>query len=497
MFDWVGNWALTTPNKTALKEAETGRTLSYSEWNNQANTVVHYFSSIGLKKGDRIAILAENCLEYFILFSVCQKMGTILVPLNYRLTSAEINYLLNNASPDLLIVEDKFSQLAAATEYYSKLKHCISLTVFTAYCTPSETDLSKVQYPEAVSMDDSLFIIYTSGTTGHPKGALYTHKMLFWNSINTTLRMDNTSESRSLVCMPLFHTGGWNVIGTPFIHRGAFICVQKTFDPALTLQLMQDEKISIFMAVPTMLKILADQPDFANADLSSVEYFMVGGEALPIPLIELWDKKGIPIRQGFGMTEAGPSLTSLHQNDAIRKIGSIGTPNFYVQIKIVDENGMEVGVNETGEMLVKGDMVLPGYWNNPEASKEAFTDGWFHTGDILLKDEEGFLYVKDRKKNMFISGGENVYPAEIEKYIYTHSQIAEVAVVAMKDERWGEVGHAYVVLKENTPLTAAEIIEYCKKGLAKFKIPKAITFLNELPKNAAGKIDKKLLTRNQ
>jgi len=267
----------------------------------------------------------------------------------------------------------------------------------------------------------------------------------------------------------------------------------KKFEPEKVLWLLEEQQATIFMAVPTMLKMMADEPAFGQVRLEKMRYFIVGGEAMPIPLIERWHEKGVPIRQGFGMTEAGPNLFSLHQRDAIRKKGSIGTPNFYVETRLVNEDGQEVPTGETGELQIRGPVVTPGYWQKPEATASSFANGWFCSGDLLKKDEEGYYFVMDRKKNMFISGGENVYPAEVEHFLRTHPCVMDVAVIGVPHPKWGEVGKAFVVLREGTMASTNEILEFCTGKLAKFKIPKHIEFINELPKNHTGKIDRKRL----
>jgi len=334
-----------------------------------------------------------------------------------------------------------------------------------------------------------IFILYTSGTTGRPKGALYTHGMLFWNSINTELSLALTSDSRTINCMPPFHTGGWNVLLTPLLHHGGYSCLVRKFDAAQVLELLQGERPSVFMAVPTMLKMIADQPGFVEADLSCLDYLIVGGEPMPLPLIEAWHAKGIAVRQGYGMTEVGPNLTSLHQQDAIRKKGSIGFPNFYVDTRIVDPQGQDLPPGQPGELWLRGPMVTPGYWGNPEATQKTKVGAWFRTGDQVLRDEEGYLFIVDRIKNMFISGGENVYPAEVERALVAHPGIEEAAVIGVPDPKWGEVGRAFVVCSD-TQLSAEDVQQHCQASLARFKVPKSVVFLAALPKNDTGKIDR-------
>jgi len=493
-YDWISKWAIYSPDKIAVSEYETGRTFTYKQLNNLSNYFAFYIKNkYNLRKGDRIGVIAENTIDYFVLFFTAQKTGVIIVPLNYRLTSREINYQINDSSPTLILIETKYEQLLKDIKDLSFPTSAISLDQISNEFEQKKDLEFQFTSLHDIQEDDPLFILYTSGTTGSPKGAVYSHKMLFWNAINTILRLDITTNDRAVVCTPMFHTGGWNVIPTPFFLHGAYIKVMKKFDPDIVVKLLEEEKSTMFMAVPTMILMMSQSEYFKDADLSSMKYFIIGGEPMPIPLIDIWHKKGVPIRQGYGLTEAGPSITSLHQDDAVRKMGSIGVPNFYLNIKIVDDTGKDVNEGESGELLLKGPSVTPGYWNNKEATLSNLIDGWFHTGDIVRKDDEGYLYVVDRKKNMYISGGENVYPAEIEKFIYTHPDIKEVAIIGVPDEKWGESGMAFVVLIDNSTLQEDEIIKYCKDKIAKYKIPKYVKIVTSIPKTETGKINKKEL----
>ena len=493
--DWSSKWALYSPDKIAFKAHETGETLTYKELDRIANRLAHRLTmQEQIKKGDRVAVLAENCLEYIALFCAAQKTGFILVPLNFRLSSPEINYLLRDSKPKLVIAETKFQHLLDQAPDYHKIRNHWTLESLEHLFDKAISTDDDASFPKMHLRDnDPVFILYTSGTTGFPKGALYTHKMLFWNSINTSISLIVNSESRTINVMPPFHTGGWNVLTTPFFHHGGYTCLLKKFEPSSVLSLLQSEQVTLFMGVPTMLKMIADEPAFAQADFSSLHYIIVGGEPMPVPLIEKWHEKGVLIRQGYGMTEVGPNLTSLHQTDAVRKRGSIGRPNFYVDIKIVDEQGQECKPNQPGELLLRGPMVTPGYWRNRQATQKALEGGWFHTGDMVRQDEEQYIYVVDRIKNMFISGGENIYPAEIERVIVTHPAVAEVSIVGIPDEKWGEAGYAFVVLHAAAQLTEAELLDFCAARLARFKIPKNISFMEALPKNDTGKINRMAL----
>ena len=502
--DWAAKWAIYRPDQIALREYETDRVLSYRELNLRGDRLAHYLTDhYGITKGDRIAILAENSLEQVILFVAAQKTGCILVPLNYRLAGPEIDYLLRNAEPRLLVYASEFSDTLAAAPARADLPHEWDIAELATYCASSTTPTPPFPAVEPAA-DDPIFILYTSGTTGFPKGALYTHGMLFWNSVNTALSLIVTTESRTINCMPLFHTGGWNVLLTPFLHHGGYTVLLKKFDAATVLDLLQSERTTIFMGVPTMLKMMAELPAFAEARFPELHYVIVGGEAMPIPLIERWHERGVAIRQGYGMTEVGPNLTSLHQRDAIRKKGSIGRPNFYVEAKIIDPTGREAAPGDAGELLLRGPLVTPGYWRQPAATEKAIRDGWFHTGDRVRQDEEGYLYVVDRIKNMFISGGENVYPAEVERVLLEHPAVAEALVIGVPDDRWGEVGRAFVVRvvdtdirrivgKEQAAVAEDELLAFCRERLAQFKVPRYVTFLAGLPKNATGKIDRQAL----
>ncbi|HMN48834.1 MAG TPA: long-chain fatty acid--CoA ligase [Ignavibacteriaceae bacterium] len=491
--DWLNKWAKYTPNRMFLREHQRNILWSYSDFNNRTCALAAYLiDQYKIKKGDRIAIYSKNKSEHVILFLACIKIGAMLVPLNFRLMPRELDILINDAEPKLFFYDEEFSSHIPKLSSLTKVSVVNPLTEISKFLLENNIKSNFVS-KDIFSENDPIMILYTAGTTGLSKGVIITHKMLFWNSINTGLRLDLHSSDHTQSFAPFFHTGGWNVLFTPFLHHGASHTLLTQFDADLILQLMEKEKATILFGVPTMLQMMADSPYFNKVDLSSVRYAIVGGAPMPIPLINIWHKKGVFIRQGFGLTEVGPNCFSLHQDDAIRKKGSIGFPNFYIDAKIMRDDKTECAVNEVGELWLKSPVVTPGYWQNEKATTESITDGWFHTGDLVKQDEEGYFYVVDRKKNMFISGGENVFPAEIESFLYTNEKIKEVAVIGVEDERWGEVGKAYIVLKDNCSANENEIIEFCKGNLAKYKIPKYIEFLEELPKSEAGKIDKKKL----
>ena len=483
--DWIGRWADYQPTKVALEEVETGYQVTYGELNKRANFLSDWLiSGLGVKKGERLMVLAEHCIEYVALFACSQKTGIIIVPVNYRLTASEIDYLVKDSVPVRFIVERKFEHLVR------ELSGDVPRIALEDLPKGERDHYEEVELTE----EDAVFILYTSGSTGFPKGAIYTHKMLLWNSLNTYQSLEITPGDHTINCMPPYHTGGWNVLLTPMLHRGASIGLMKKFDPDRVLQLIDEKGSNLFMGVPTMLKMMVESPHFEKCTLASIRYFIVGGEALSLNVINLWHNRGVRIRQGYGLTEVGPNITSLHQDHADRKIGSIGVPNFYVDYTILGDEGQPVAPGEVGEFCLRGPMVTPGYWRNPEATEKSIVRGYFHTGDLVREDEEGFLYVVDRKKCMFISGGENVYPAQVERVLRELPEVDEVAVVGVKDEKWGEVGKAYLSIKKGMTITEEQILRHCQSRLARFKVPKYIEWMSEIPKNGSGKIDRKKLS---
>lgn len=492
-FDWLAKWAEYTPGRMFLREYATGLEWNYADFNNRAEACANYLTKdLGLKKGDMAAIYSTNSASHILFFAACIKIGAVLVPLNFRLTPAEMQIQLQDCKPKVLFYSPDFAKETILLANKNKNMQIIGLEELAAFLTV-ELPANPVTGRVAVKEDDPVMILYTAGTTGDPKGVLITHKMLFWNAVNTGLRLDLNSNDHTQSFAPFFHTGGWNVLFTPFLLHGASHTILQKFDAATILDLMVKEKATILFGVPTMLQMIAEVPGFAESDLASLRYAIVGGAPMPIPLIHTWHKKGVYIRQGYGLTEVGPNCFSLHQDDAERKIGSIGQPNFYIQSKIVKEDGQEAGYNEEGELWLKSPVVTPGYLNKEKETRENITDGWFHTGDMVKKDAEGYFYVVDRKKNMYISGGENVYPAETEKLLYTYPGIREVSVIGVPDEKWGETGKIYAVMEAGKGCTPAELINFCKGKLAGYKIPKHAEIIAELPKTDAGKINKREL----
>ncbi|MCA1801693.1 MAG: long-chain fatty acid--CoA ligase [Rhodothermaceae bacterium] len=493
--DWIARWAHYSPAGIALTDDATGRNFTYQDLDILASRTAGYLQQqFGINPGDRVAVLSTNEPDYIPLFYALQRAGAIMVPLSFRLSSRELAFQLADSSPSLLISQMQFSEIVSGIPEDSKPPAHLNFDGENSLSSLMHNENLAASFtPTAPDMDTPCMILYTSGTTGRPKGALITHGMLFWNSVNTGLRLNLVQQDVTLTFAPFFHTGGWNVLTTPFHHRGARVILLRKFDPARILHLCESEGVSILFGVPTMMDMLSREPEFAGKDLQNIRYAIVGGEPMPLELIRTWHKKGVPIRQGYGLTEFGPNVFSLNEEDAERKIGSIGFPNFYIETRVANDDGTECGVDEPGELLLKGPACMSGYWNNDMATAETIRNGWLHTGDIVRRDAEGYFYVVGRKKDMFISGAENVYPAEIEHFLRTHPLIREVAVIGVPDSKWGEVGRAFIVAEPGEKLTSEDIRDFCEGNLARYKIPKHFTFLNELPKSDSGKILKRAL----
>lgn len=496
--DWLKRWSHYSPNAIALTDGDSSLQTTYSAFYKQACAGAGYLKkTFDIKPGDRVIHFSTNETASFVLFFALSRLGATLVPINYRLTPREITYVINDANPALIVYEDQYLETLNSIKADIQLdaKNWMPLKNESPNCFDAISKSYSDLFMGFLSTPKSSgLIIYTSGTTGFPKGAMISHEMLFWNSINTTMRLNISENDAAVIFLPLFHTGGWNVLSTPFFHRGAHVILIKKFDGDQILTLSEKHQTTLLFGVPTTMKMMSSSKKFSKIDLSSLRYAIVGGEPMPLEEIRTWQNKNIPIRQGYGLTEFGPNVFSLSEHDSVRKMGSIGFPNFYVDVKVVNDLGNTCGPKEVGELWLKGPMAMTGYWNNDKATSETFTDGWLKTGDLVYFDQEGYFYVVGRKKDMYKSGGENVYPVEIEKVLSEIPWVHEVAVVGVKDPQWGEVGHAYLAVKAGHSFNQDALVIHCQANLAKFKIPKFFTELKELPKGDSGKILKRLLT---
>jgi fatty-acyl-CoA synthase len=497
-YDWLARHAWRTPEKTAVIDLYSGRRHTFAVFDERARRLAsHLRDGCGVRQGERAAILAPNSTDYLEVQFACVKLGAVSLPLNWRLAVPELEFIVNDATPNVLIHDVEFAGQAKALKERCGLERLIDLNsqgADSGYERGLEAgDPGFVS--ESVYLHDIQTIMYTSGTTGHPKGAIITHGMTFFNTVNMGLPMLINHETVHLSILPLFHTGGLNCYANPVIHAGGTVAVLRTFDPGECLRLLGDKELAIthFFGVPANYQFMDQHPDFASTDLSGIKVAGVGGAPVPLATLETWAKRGVPLQQGFGMTETSPTVLIISSEMAIKKIGSTGLPALHTEVRLVDEQGGDVPKGQVGELWVRGPNITPGYWNRPEANETSFTDGWLHTGDAARQDEDGYYYIVDRWKDMYISGGENVYPAEVEAVIYELPQIAEAAVIGVPDERWGEVGCAVVATKPGQSIAPAEILGLCASKLARFKVPKTVRFVDALPRNATGKVLKREL----
>jgi len=486
-FDWIAHHADLSPASIALVDDGRDLTLTYADLEEQSRRLGAWLSANGVGAGDRVAFLAGNTTDAFEALFACAKLSAILVPLNWRLAVPELDFIVNDCRPQVLIYAGEFADAAAQLDTPVKLQLGDHYAGAKAASDPGTIG------PVTATHDDPWAILYTSGTTGHPKGAICTHGMFFWNAINIGHAVGLTSRSTNLNVLPTFHAGGLNLYTTPCLHLGARSVNLAEFDPDVVLRWLTSGEITHFFGVPAIYQFLAEHPGWGDADLTRVESWACGGAPMPVALLERYAARGVVIRQGMGLTETSPTVFLTDEAHAMTKVGSVGKPTLHTEIKVVDESGVEVGTDEVGELWVRGPNVTPGYWERPEANEESFTDGWLHTGDAARIDPDGYVYIVDRWKDMFISGGENVYPAEIEQVLFHHPNVRDVAVVGVPDERWGEVGVAVVVPRDPDGFDPGEIISYCNERLARYKVPKQVRTVDELPRNAAGKVLKREL----
>jgi fatty-acyl-CoA synthase len=505
--DYLGRREIYSSNKLAIIDASKNpaRRLTYREFNTRAKRLANWLRDVaGIRKGDRVAILARDGIEHLDCFYACGKLGAIHTALNWRAHWRELVGLIENTTPRVLIYSDDFkpnvSEIAGALRgtdadipHYLHVegegipgsKH-FETTLQSSPATPVTC--------ETLEAEDTACLLFTGGTTGSPKGAMISHRMICWNVLNTVIH-DLNHDDIYLNIYPLFHAGGLFAYMSSQVVFGNTSVLTRQFDPAQVLDLIEREKVTVFAGVPTMYQMMLQAPNFKTVDLSSLRFCTSGGAPLPVPVIEQYTReKGIRFKQGFGMTEYGPGLFALAPEDAIRKAGSIGRPNFFIDVRVVDDDNRPLGANEVGELVLKGPSRFSGYWNNPEASRAVIDDeDWFHTGDMVRHDDEWCFYVVDRKKDMFISGAENVYPVEIENVLYRHPAVHMCAVVGVPDPKWGEVGAACVVFKPGATATPEELLSFMGEYLARYKVPKRVVIMDALPLSGMGKILKREL----
>ncbi len=498
VYDWIDHHAMNRGGKEAIRELDRDRSFTYADLDRRIDAMTAYLASVGVGRGDRVAVLAHNGVEFFDVQFACQRNGAICVLLNWRLTVSELEYILNDSSPKVLFHDVEFT--AAATE----LQHLCSIDTLveihggkadTAYEQALTTFDGQAAPRVTLTHDDVVTIMYTSGTTGLPKGAMITHGMNFWNCVNLGIPGGMGLDTVHLNVLPLFHTGGLNCYSNPVLHAGGTVVLLETFEPGQALGVIGDpsQGVTHFFGVPAPYQFMMQHPDFPSTDLSRLRVAGVGGAPCALAIMEAWSERGVPLLQGFGMTETSPAAIFLDPDDALRKVGSTGKALMHTEVRIVDDNGGDCGANEMGELWVAGPHITPGYWNKPEATASAFEGRWLKTGDAARMDDEGFVYIVDRWKDMYISGGENVYPAEVENVLYQIDGVVEAAVIGIPSDRWGEAGLAVLVVTEGVEIDRVSVQSYCAQRLAKFKVPADITVIDELPRNATGKVLKREL----
>jgi fatty-acyl-CoA synthase len=458
---WLADRARTTPDRVGIDYRD--REVTYRELDDAANRLASWFAERGLRRGDRVATLTGNTPEHVAVFFACARLGLILAPLSWRLTGPELAYQLGDSEPAVFLVEPEYSELAEATG-----------GKFEPLVIPG----GDVAPRDVAADDDALLLVYTSGTTGKPKGALLTHANCFWTNVGFDVATGISGDDVVLQVLPQFHCGGWNVQALLSWWKGARVVLERAFDADRCLELMERKRVTTTMGVPANYLFMSQSPRFADADLSSLRRAVVGGAPMPLALLETWRERGVEIVQGYGLTEAAPNVLCLPAEDAVRKAGFAGKP--YPQV--------EVGLSDESELLVRGPNVFAGYWRNPEATAETVVDGWLHTGDLAERDAEGYYRISGRLKDMYISGGENVYPAEIEDVLLSLDGVGDAAVLGVPDERWGEIGVAFVVLEPGVSLSTEEVLEWCRGRLARFKVPGSVRFLDELPRSGMNKV---------
>lgn len=469
-----------------------GETQSYGAFSEKTKKLAGAFVASGLKPGDRIGYLGLNHAAFLETLYGVATMGGIFVPLNFRLTGQELIFIINDAGIDTLLIDDDLLSVIEPVRGDLCCKTYISID------SPNGDD---VYYPDFIEShgpigesyraaeDDTVVIMYTSGTTGLPKGAMLTHGNLYWNFLNAIMSAGFLEEDVTLVAAPLFHIGGLNVLTLGTLNVGGHAVIMRSFDPKQALELITSEKVTTMFGAPAMYQFMAQQDLFTETDLSRIRSFFVGAAPVPAPLIEIYNARDVTFAQGYGMTELSPLALILSGEFSASKVGSCGKPPMFCDVRIVDTNNQPVPAGERGEVVVRGPNVMKGYWNRPDATAETIDEGgWLHSGDIAYVDEDGFFFICDRVKDMIISGGENVYPAEVESVLTGHEAIAEVAVIGLKDDKWGEAVTAVAALQEGGSLTLAELRDYAGEHLARYKLPLHLHIVDELPRNAAGKV---------
>ncbi|MCB9565650.1 MAG: long-chain fatty acid--CoA ligase [Myxococcales bacterium] len=499
--DWMERGERYWPENLAVVDLARDLRVTYRQLNQRANAVARWLRAAGVGRGDRVALLAMNGVEVLDLFFACGKLGAVFVPLNWRSHWREVAAVIRQVRPRVVAFDRDLAgaaaELAAADlgEGERRWVHIDGDAVAgsTAYDELLATPGEPVQNP-AVDDAEIVCLLFTGGTTGAPKAAQISYRMIAWNTLNTVIHELQRGDV-TITHTPMFHTGGLFVYTVPLLTLGGTVVIMRKWTADAMLEVIERERVTLLFCVPTQYQMMLESPRFAATSFASIRFLTSGGAPLPVPIIRAYSEAhGVVFKQGFGMTEFGPGIFSMAPEDAESHAGSIGRPNYFIDAKIVDEANSPVAAGEVGELVLRSPVACSGYFENPAATAAAFdAGGWFHTGDLARADADGFYYIVDRKKDMFISGGENVYPVEIERVLHEHPAVALCAVVPIADERWGEVGKAVIVLREGASADADALLEHCRAHLARYKIPKVVEFREQMPLSPAGKILKREL----
>ncbi len=487
---WPARRARMTPRRTAIKHD--GATITYGQLSDRVNRAAHALQDLGVRPGDRVAYLGPNHPAFLETLFAAGGVGAVFVPLNIRLAPAELSYMLADSGASVLVWAPELAESVAALDELPTVRHRIALDGNNSGEDSGYEELlsraTNAPLDIRVGLDDVCMIMYTSGTTGSPKGAMLTHGNLTWNCYNLLIDLDLTTNEVALISAPMFHTAALNHTALPVFLKGGTNVLVSKFSPENSFDLIAEHAITLIFGVPAMFRQIAVSPRWPDADLTSLRILHCGGSPVPEVLIRRYQDRGLTFVQGYGMTEASPGTLMLRPQESVRKIGSAGTPNFFTDARVVRPDLTATDPGETGEIVVAGPNVMKGYWQRPADTEATLAGGWLHTGDAATVDEEGFVYIVDRIKDMIISGGENIYPAEIEKVLHEHPAVQDCAVVGVPDEQWGEVGRAVVVLRDGVTADPQDILHFLDGKLARYKIPKSVVTVDALAHNASGKM---------
>jgi fatty-acyl-CoA synthase len=494
VYDWIAFNARRRAGHTAAVDLHSGRSFTYAEFDRRVERAAGFLASKGVLRGDRVAALARNTTDTLEILFACARLGAIYLPLNWRLAEPELAYILGDARPAVVLHHADVAAAAEAAGKDAAVRHLVGMAdgADSPYERGLAAELGRPPRP-ALRHADPWVIMYTSGTTGRPKGALITHGSVFFNIANIIPFTDLSESTVNLVFGPLFHTGAMSAYTLPAFYFGATSLIMRAFDAGEVLRRVSDPALGVthINGAVTMYNLMMQHPAFAAADFSRLRCATISGESCPRVLLERYrSEKGLPLQNIYGLTESGPTTTALDRDTAISHMGSVGTAVLNTEVRLVDGAGRDVAVGKVGEVWLRGPSVIPGYWNKPPASSESFTGDWLRTGDAARRDTEGYYFLVDRWKDMYISGGENVYPAEVENVLYQLEGVAEAAVIGVPHAKWGETGRAVIVRKPVIALTEADVIAHCRRHLAHFKAPASVVFVEALPRSAGGKVIK-------